>query len=59
MYFEDYVPGARTEHPATLTLDQTLPVLRRLLRPVLRRLLRFVRRLARWPPCSLLTAAIQ
>ena len=23
MYFEDYVPGVRTEHPATLTVDQT------------------------------------
>lgn len=22
MHFEDYVPGARTEHPATLTVDQ-------------------------------------
>ena len=22
MYFEDYVPGARTEHPATITVDQ-------------------------------------
>ncbi|HZX06935.1 MaoC family dehydratase [Kribbella sp.] len=22
MYFEDYVPGARVEHPATLTVDQ-------------------------------------
>jgi len=21
MYFEDYVPGVRTEHPATLTVD--------------------------------------
>ena len=23
MYFEDYLPGARTEHPATVTVDQT------------------------------------
>ena len=23
MYFEDYLPGARVEHPATVTVDQT------------------------------------
>ncbi|GAA1585294.1 MULTISPECIES: MaoC family dehydratase [Kribbella] len=23
MYFEDYVPGARVEHPATITVDQS------------------------------------
>ncbi|MGZ0151154.1 MaoC family dehydratase [Kribbella sp. WER1] len=23
MYFEDYLPGARAEHPATITVDQT------------------------------------